>query len=78
MCCKYILLSIIIIQIIIIIYFIIKSYKYNESFDNSKSDLFTYDSCCNEIQIANCEKYGKTGVCNYNENNNSCMCQNAL
>ena len=74
----YILLSIIIIQIIIIIYFIIKSYKHNESFDNSKSDLFTYDSCCNEIQIANCEKYGKTGVCNYNENNNSCMCQNAL
>jgi hypothetical protein len=78
MCYMFILFSIIIIEIIIILYFIFKYKHIKEFFDNSKNDLFTYDSCCNETQIANCEKYGKTGVCNYDQNDNSCICQNAV
>ena len=74
----FILSIIIVIEIMIIVFFIIKSYMHTESFDNNKSDLFTYDSCCTQKQIADCEKYGKTGVCNYDKNDNSCMCQNAI
>lgn len=63
---------------IIVIIFILITYNRIESFQTSKNNIYTYDSCCNENDIANCEKYGKTGVCNYVLNDNSCMCQNAI
>lgn len=49
-----------------------------DSFDNLQDNLFTYDSCCSQQEIAHCETYGKTGVCNYNNNTKSCLCQNAF
>ena len=49
-----------------------------DNFDNLESNLFTYDSCCNQEQIRHCETYGKTGVCNYILNDNSCLCQNSF
>jgi hypothetical protein len=49
-----------------------------DNFDNLESNLFTYDSCCNQEDIKHCETYGKTGVCNYILNNNSCLCQNSF
>jgi hypothetical protein len=49
-----------------------------ESFDNLEFNLYSYDTCCFQKEIDNCEKYGKTGVCNYNENNKSCLCQNSF
>ena len=49
-----------------------------DRFDNLESNLFTYDSCCNEDEIKHCETYGKTGVCNYILNNKSCLCQNSF
>ena len=48
-----------------------------DHFDNLENNIFTYDSCCSEAQIAHCETYGKTGVCNYFKNNKTCLCQNA-
>lgn len=48
-----------------------------ESFQTNNNNLFTYDSCCNQEDIQKCESYGKTGVCNYILNDNSCLCQNA-
>lgn len=49
-----------------------------DNFDNLESNLFTYDSCCSQEDIKHCETYGKTGVCNYILNNNSCLCQNSF
>lgn len=67
----------IIFLIIVIIVSIIYYNKSIESFDNLTSNLYTYDTCCSQNQISNCQKYGKTGVCDYNLDNNSCICQNA-
>jgi len=64
--------------IIIIIFLMIYKNNVIDSFDNLVPDLYTYDTCCSENQIADCEKYGKTGVCNYYKNNKSCMCQNSF
>jgi uncharacterized protein YxeA len=73
-----ILIIIIIIILIIILFLICTKKKIIDSFDNLESNLYTYDSCCSQDQIKNCESYGKTGVCNYYKNNNSCMCQNSF
>ena len=48
-----------------------------DSFDNMEHNLYTYDTCCDETQKEKCMTYGKSGVCNYYKNNNSCLCQNA-
>lgn len=71
---KSILLTLFIFLIVIIFILIIYQRKVVDSFDN----IFTKSSCCNESEIANCETYGKTGVCNYILNNNSCLCQNSF
>jgi hypothetical protein len=68
------LITILIISILIIIY----NNNIIDSFDNLVPDLYTYDTCCNEKQIKNCESYGKTGVCNIFKNNKSCMCLNSF
>jgi thioredoxin-related protein len=70
------LLFILLILLIIII-FLLTLKKNNESFDNLESNLFTYDSCCDEKEIRACETYGKTGVCNYNQKNKLCVCQDS-
>lgn len=70
-------ISILIILLLFIIIIIMSLHKTVDSFDNLTSNLYTYDTCCSASQIQNCQKYGKTGVCNYNLNNNSCICQNA-
>ena len=51
-------------------------------FNNKKnkelfSNIFTNDKCCNQKNIEECNKYGQSGVCNYQQNNKSCLCQNA-
>ena len=40
-------------------------------------DMYTINNCCSENQILNCAKYGKNGVCDYNKNNNECLCQSS-
>jgi septation ring formation regulator EzrA len=72
------LIVVIIIILIIILFLIYIKNKKIESFDNLESNLYTYDTCCSQDQIKNCESYGKTGVCNYYKNNKSCMCQNSF
>ena len=64
-------------MIFIVILMIYKK-KVIESFDNLEFNLYTYDTCCTQEQIKDCETYGKTGVCNYNENNKLCICQNSF
>lgn len=59
---------------LIIIIFILIIYKRIDSFENS--NIFTKTGCCSEKEIANCQTYGKTGICNYT--NNSCLCQNSF
>lgn len=49
-----------------------------DSFDNLENNLYSYDTCCSPKEIAHCQTYGKTGVCNYYQNNKSCLCQNAF
>ena len=49
-----------------------------DSFDNLENNLYSYDTCCSQQEIAKCQSYGKTGVCNYYQNNKSCLCQNAF
>jgi hypothetical protein len=49
-----------------------------DSFDNLENNLYTYDTYCTQEDIAKCQTYGKTGVCNYYQNNKSCLCQNAF
>jgi uncharacterized membrane protein len=74
---KYFLIGIVFILLISGL-FIINLYKYQiDSFDNLESNLYSYDKCCSEEDIVNCMKYGKTGVCNYNDAK-SCICQNAF
>ena len=63
--------------IICIIVIIILLYIINSGLIDNFDNKYTNDICCNEYQKENCMKYGKTGVCNYNKNNNSCLCQNA-
>lgn len=75
MCTK--MLFIIFILLLIIIFLII--FKNNvESYDNLESNLYSYDTCCTEKNIRDCQTYGKTGVCNYNKNNISCICQDVF
>lgn len=64
------LLTIFVFIIVIIFILIIYKKKVIDKFDNLEDNRFTYDTCCTEDQIANCEKYGRTGVCN-----KSCVCQ---
>jgi len=71
------MLIIISIELIIIIYLMV-SKKNTEFFDNLESNLYTYDTCCTEKQIKNCESYDNTGVCDYNNNVKSCICQNSF
>jgi len=78
MCKKILLILLAIIIIAIIIYYILSYKKTIDSFDNLESNLYTYDTCCSEAQIAKCETYGKTGVCNYNKDDKSCLCQNSF
>jgi Na+/melibiose symporter-like transporter len=68
---SYIILFLLFFIIFIVIYYYIYLQK-NEKFNNK----FTNDKCCNEDEIKKCEKYGKIAICNYNENNNTCICQN--
>jgi len=71
----YKLLIILLIILIILIIFILNRNKLTV---DSFSNLYTRDNCCSQNEIAQCETYGKTGVCNYYKNNNSCMCQNSF
>ena len=66
----YILLFILLVLFIIYFFMI---HRRREKFEN----LFTNGSCCSEDQIRECNTFGKSGVCNYFKNNNSCLCQNA-
>lgn len=75
MCTK--MLFIIFILLLTIIFLIIYN-KNVESYNNLESNLYSYDTCCTEKQIRKCETYGKTGVCNYNQDNMSCMCQESF
>ena len=78
---KNFLMAVIILLLIIIfvLFLYIKNQQSIDSFDNLESNLYTYDTCCSQEQIANCIKYGKTGVCNYNNSNNKiCECQNSF
>jgi len=49
-----------------------------DSFDNLENNLYSYDTCCSQKEIAHCQTYGKTGVCNYSSNDKSCVCQNSF
>jgi hypothetical protein len=73
-----IILLVILIILIILIMFITYKFTKNKLTVDSFSNLYTKDNCCNQDEIAQCETYGKTGVCNYYKNNNSCMCQNSF
>jgi hypothetical protein len=75
MCTK--MLFIIFILLLTIIFLIIYN-KNIESYNNLESNLYSYDTCCTEKQIRKCETYGKTGVCNYNQDNMSCLCQESF
>ena len=73
-----ILIFIIIVALLIIFMMFYNNKKNKEQFDNLEHNLYSYDTCCNEKEIKNCESYGKTGVCNYRDHNKSCICQNAF
>ncbi len=75
---KSILMTLFVFIVVIIFILIIYKNKVIDNFDNLESNLYTYDTCCSASEIANCESYGKTGVCNYFLNNKSCLCQNAF
>jgi hypothetical protein len=62
----------------IIVLAIFNSNKNKELFTNNPIDIFTNDKCCNQKNIEECNKYGQSGVCNYQQNNKSCLCQNAF
>ncbi len=54
-----------------------------ENFDSWSitGDKFTFNKCCNEEQIAYCEKFGKTGICKYDAKKygpNECVCEAAF
>jgi hypothetical protein len=73
----YKLLAFLIILTLLIILILFILYKNRLTVD-SFTNKFSKDNCCNQNEIAQCETYGKTGVCNYYKNNNSCMCQNSF
>jgi len=60
----------------IIVNMLLKHSLIIDNFDNT--DLYTKQSCCNEQQIKFCEKWGKTGVCNFQSSDKSCMCLDAF
>jgi 5-bromo-4-chloroindolyl phosphate hydrolysis protein len=60
----------------IIVNMLLKHSVIIDNFDNT--DLYTKQSCCNEKQIKFCEKWGKTGVCNFQSSDKSCMCLDAF
>jgi hypothetical protein len=68
--------------LIIIIVLLFMMFYYHkmqiDHFDNLEHNLYSYDTCCSQKEIKDCESYGKTGVCNYREHNKSCICQNAF
>ncbi len=59
----------------IIVLAIFNNNKNKELFTNNPIDIFTNDKCCYQQNIEECNKYGQSGVCNYQQNNNSCLCQ---
>ena len=59
----------------IIVLAIFNNNKNKELFTNNPIDIFTNDKCCNQQNIEECNKYGQSGVCNYQQNNKSCLCQ---
>jgi hypothetical protein len=61
----------------IIVLAIFNNKKNKELFSNNPVDIFTNDKCCNQNNIEECNKYGQSGVCNYQQNNKSCLCQKA-
>jgi hypothetical protein len=61
----------------IIVLAIFNNNKNKELFTNNPVDIFTNDKCCNQQNIEECNKYGQSGVCNYQQNNKSCLCQKA-
>ena len=63
--------------IFIIVLAIFNNKKNKELFTNNPIDVFTNDKCCSQKNIGECNKYGQSGVCNYQQNNKSCLCQNA-
>lgn len=64
--------------IITVLIFFYKRKAQVDSFDNLENNLYSYDTCCSQQEIAHCQTYGKTGVCNYSTNDKSCVCQNAF
>lgn len=63
---------------IIFIAFLLYYYRKGVKHEGFLTDKYTNGKCCTEDEIQKCESYGKTGVCNYNRNDKSCLCQNAL
>jgi hypothetical protein len=74
MCSRTLYMLFFIFFILLIFAIIIRITLNTESFTNNH---FSNDTCCTESQIRDCETYGKSGVCNY-YNNNSCICQDAF
>ena len=70
---KLTLLAIFVFIIVIIFILIVYKKEVIDKFDNLENNIFTYDTCCKENQIADCEKYGRTGMCY----NNKCVCLDA-
>lgn len=60
----------------IIVNMLLKNNTIIDNFDNT--DMYTKQSCCNEQQIKFCEKWGKTGICNFQSSDKSCMCLDAF
>jgi len=75
---KYLIIFFITGLIIVGLIFFSKRKVQVDSFDNLTNNLYSYDSYCSQEKIAQCQSYGKTGVCNYYQNNKSCVCQNAF
>lgn len=69
--------SVTLLFIIVLAIFNNNNNKNKELFTNNPVDIFTNDTCCNQKNIEGCNKYGQSGVCNYQRNNKSCLCQKA-
>ena len=67
----------VVLRSVIIVLAIFNNKKNKELFTNNPIDIFTNDKCCSQKNIGECNKYGQSGVCNYQQNNKSCLCQNA-
>ena len=73
------MLIIVLLLLGLIFFLMLHSKKVSENFAKEQyTNLFTNGKCCSQKQIAQCEKYGRTGVCNYEKNDNSCMCQDGF